>query len=300
MILGKILKKFQFFSAMLRETRHEVYENRVLMGKLLSMQTREINSIQDAEFKVFSQYGDDGIIQYLIKAASIRSHSFVEFGVETYVESNTRFLLINNNWSGLVLDGSDQNIAYIRSDPFFWQHHLIANQAFITAENINTLLTDAGFKGPLGLLSIDIDGNDYWVWKAIDAVDADIVVVEYNSLFGPERPITVPYQPDFVRSKAHFSYLYFGASLAALCDLATEKGYAFVGCNSTGVNAYFVKSTQLGSLKPLTAAEGYVYSKFREGRDPDGNLTYATGDDRIAVIRGLPVFNTRTQSVEPF
>lgn len=285
---------------MLRETRHEVYENRVLMGKLLSLQQKDVRSLQDAEYKVFSQYGDDGIIQYLIKTIPIRSRSFVEFGVETYVESNTRFLLINDNWKGLVLDGSADNIAYIRSDRFFWQHHLIAQQAFITAENINSLLTDNGFKGPLGLLSIDIDGNDYWVWKAIDAVDPDIVVAEYNSLFGAERAITVPYQPDFVRSKAHYSYLYFGTSLAALCDLAAEKGYSLVGCNSVGLNAYFVKTSQLGSLKALTAAEGYVYSMFREARDQAGNLTYATGDDRIEVIRGLPVFNTRTQTVEPF
>ncbi|WP_460672809.1 hypothetical protein [Larkinella ripae] len=285
---------------MLQTTRHEVYENRVLMGKLLSLQQTAVQSLQDAEYKVFSQYGDDGIIQYLIKTVPIRSRSFVEFGVETYVESNTRFLLINNNWKGLVLDGSTENIAYIQSDRFFWQHHLIAKQAFITAENINSLLADNGFAGTLGLLSIDIDGNDYWVWKAIQAVDPDIVVAEYNSLFGAERAITVPYKPDFVRGQAHYSHLYFGTSLAALCDLAAEKGYSLVGCNSVGLNAYFVKNSQLGSLKPLTAAEGYVYSMFREARDPAGNLTFATGDDRIEVIRGLPVFNTRTQAVEPF
>ncbi|RAJ97702.1 hypothetical protein LX87_02605 [Larkinella arboricola] len=299
-MIGKILKKIQFFSTLLRQTRQEVYDNRVLLGKLLSLQQQEVHSLQDAEYKVFSQYGDDGIIQYLIKKAVIRSQSFVEFGVETYVEANTRFLLINNNWKGLVMDGSQQNIDYIQSDPFFWQYHLIAKQTFITAENINSLLTESGFSGPLGLLSIDIDGNDYWVWKAIQAADPDIVVAEYNSLFGAERAITVPYKPDFVRSKAHYSHLYFGTSLVALCDLATEKGYSFVGCNSTGLNAYFVKTSQLGTLKPLTAAEGYVYSKFREARDPNGNLTYATGNDRVEVIRGLPVFNTRTQGIEPF
>ncbi|MGV3561021.1 hypothetical protein [Larkinella arboricola] len=299
-MIGKILKKIQFFSTLLRQTRQEVYDNRVLLGKLLSLQQQEVHSLQDAEYKVFSQYGDDGIIQYLIKKAVIRSQSFVEFGVETYVEANTRFLLINNNWKGLVMDGSQQNIDYIQSDPFFWQYHLIAKQTFITAENINSLLTESGFSGPLGLLSIDIDGNDYWVWKAIQAADPDIVVAEYNSLFGAERAITVPYKPDFVRSKAHYSHLYFGTSLAALCDLATEKGYSFVGCNSTGLNAYFVKTSQLGTLKPLTAAEGYVYSKFREARDPNGKLTYATGNDRVEVIRGLPVFNTRTQGIEPF
>jgi hypothetical protein len=175
---------------------------------------------------------------------------------------------------------------------------LTAVNAFITKDNINDLFVQNNFKGRVGILSIDIDGNDYWIWKAIDSVIADIVIVEYNSVFGPERTITIPYQPDFVRSKAHHSFLYAGTSLAALCQLAKEKGYSFVGSNSAGNNAYFVHNDKLASLTPITASEGYVQSQFRESRDVEGNLSYISGDQRLDLLKGMPVFNTTTQQIE--
>lgn len=186
--------------------------------------------------------GDDGIIQYLINYLEIENKIFVEFGVEDYLESNTRFLLINDNWSGLVIDGSKINIAKIKKDEIYWKHDLKVKSAFITAENINQLIEEEGIKGQIGLLHIDIDGNDYWVWKALEVVVPKIMIVEYNSKFGCEKAITIPYKEDFVWTKAHYSNLYFGASILAFCDLADEKGYSFIGSNSAGNNAYFVKN----------------------------------------------------------
>ncbi|WP_245901634.1 hypothetical protein [Chitinophaga ginsengisoli] len=273
----------------------------LLLGTLLARQNKElpvIDNISSAEFKVFSQTGDDGIIQYLINKVYIPETTFIEFGVENYVESNTRFLLKYNNWSGLVIDGSGKSIRYIMSDDIYYQHDLKAVQAFITAENINDLIERQGLKGEIGLLSVDIDGNDYWVWKAINIVDPVIVVVEYNSVFGIDRAVTVPYKPDFVRAQAHYSHLYFGASLKALCVLAEEKGYAFVGSNSIGNNAYFVKKNRLGALRALSAEEGYVYSSFRESRDRKGNLNYLSGSERYECIKGLPVYNIMTGQEE--
>ncbi|MCF6407042.1 hypothetical protein L3C95_29365 [Chitinophaga filiformis] len=269
----------------------------LLLGTLLARQNKELpvlDNISAAEFKVFSQTGDDGIIQYLINKVYIPETTFIEFGVENYVESNTRFLLKYNNWSGLVIDGSKKSIRYIMSDDIYYQHDLKAVQAFITAENINDLIGVHGMKGEIGLLSVDIDGNDYWVWKAIDVVDPVIVVAEYNSVFGIDRAITVPYKPDFIREQAHYSHLYFGASLKALCVLAEEKGYAFVGSNSIGNNAYFVKKNRLGGLRALSAEEGYVYSRFRESRDKKGNLNYLSGAERYECIKGLSVYNVMT------
>ena len=273
----------------------------LLLGTLLVRQNKELpvlDNISSAEFKVFSQAGDDGIIQYLINKVYIPETTFIEFGVENYVESNTRFLLKYNNWSGLVIDGSQKSIRYIMSDDIYYQHNLKAIQAFITSENINDLIGGQGLKGEIGLLSVDIDGNDYWVWKAIHVVDPVIVVAEYNSVFGIDRAVTVPYKPDFVRDQAHYSYLYFGASLKALCVLAEEKGYAFVGSNSIGNNAYFVKKNRLGELRALSAEEGYVYSRFRESRDRNGNLNYLSGSERYECIKGLPVYNVMTGQEE--
>lgn len=257
-----------------------------------------LDNLGPAEFKVFSQAGDDGIIQYLINKIDIRTKTFIEFGVEDYVESNTRFLLRNDNWQGLVIDGSSRAIDYIRADKIFYQYDLKTLQAFITAENINELIASQGVHGEIGLLSVDIDGNDYWVWKALDVVQPVIVIVEYNSVFGPERPVTVPYQPGFARPAAHYSHLYFGASLAALCQLAGEKGYAFVGSNTYGNNAYFVRKDRVGPLKIFSVAEGYVESRFRESRDQKGRLNFLSGAERLASLRGLPVFNTRTGQTE--
>ena len=273
---------------------------RTLIGRQLAWRVRELESINgfsDVEFSVFSQFGDDGIIQWLIHRLSGLRETFVEFGVEDYQEANTRFLLLNDNWRGLVMDDSTRNINAIRRDEISWRHDIQSKCAFVTAENIDQLLLDHGFEGDIGLLHIDIDGNDYWVWRGLTAVRPTIAIIEYNSIFGAERAITVPYNPKFSRGR-RFSNLYFGASLPALCDLAQSKGYDFVGSNSAGNNAYFVRSELHHGLKPLTAAEGYVISKFADSRDSKGRLTYLRDAERLASLRELPVVNTRTGAKE--
>ena len=231
-------------SGHLQDVRQRQAELALLVGKLNAARVAALPdgaALREAEFKVFSQWGEDGIIQYLISRVEVPVPYFVEFGVENYLESNTRFLLLNDNWSGLIMDGSEANMQYVRGDAIYWRHELQAVSAFITAENINELLRAHVQQRDIGILSVDIDGNDYWVWRAIDAVEPCIVVAEYNSVFGPELQVTVPYQPDFNRTKAHHSNLCWGASLAALCQLGVQKGYAFVGSNSAGNNAFFVR-----------------------------------------------------------
>ena len=249
-----------------------------------------IPGIQANEFRAFSQWGEDGIIQYLVREVGLKRDVFVEFGVETYLESNTRFLLCNDNWVGLVIDGSEENIQFIRNDPIYWRHNLKAECSFITAENINDLISRNGIRGEIGLLSVDIDGNDYWVWKAIDVVNPVIVVAEYNARFGPTEAVTTPYDPKFVRSTAHHSFIYYGASLAALCALGKEKGYVLVGCNSAGNNAFFVRSDRLPATLPAMSPEqAYVRNQFRETRGEDGRLSFVAPEDEHAVLAGLPL-----------
>jgi len=299
--MRKIKRLLSIFTHSVYKSRKTQQADLLLLGKILSRQNKalqQVNDLAETEFRVFSQTGDDGIIQYLISKADIADRTFVEFGVENYIESNTRFLLVNDNWSGLVIDGSEKHINFIKTDDIYYQHDLTTLCAFITSENINELISSGGISGEMGLLSVDIDGNDYWIWKAINVVSPTIVIVEYNSVLGSERAITVPYKPDFIRTKEHYSNLYFGTSLKALCLLAEEKGYAFVGSNSVGTNAYFVKKERLGALVPKSAEEGYVQSKFRESRDVNGNLTYLSGKSRYNLIKGLPVYNVVTGKVE--
>jgi hypothetical protein len=250
-----------------------------------------INSLDEVEFKVFSQWGEDGILQYLISHIPISQRIFIEFGVEDYSESNTRFLLLNNNWEGLVIDANPKLESVLRGKELYWRYNLTAKSSFITAENINNIIETSGLNGDIGLLSIDIDGNDYWVWKAIDVISPRIVVCEYNSVFGSKYEITTPYRGDFEKTKYHHSNLCFGASLAAICRLAEEKGYDFVGSNSEGCNAFFVRKDISNGLPKPTVKAGYSKSKFRSSIDKGGSLTFLSGNARLDAIKHAEVFD---------
>jgi hypothetical protein len=260
------------------------------------MRSAERAGVREAEFRVFSQFGEDGIIQYLVQRVPIENEVFVEFGVEDYSESNTRFLLVNDNWRGLVMDGGDRHLAFIRRTGLDWRHDIEAKVAFVDRDNINRLIASAGIRGDIGLLSVDIDGNDYWVLEAIDVVSPRILVVEYNSNFGPEAAVTVPYDPDFERRRAHWSQLYWGASLAALDGLARRKGYALIGGNSAGNNAFWVREDVLGEVPRVTVDEAYAVSRFRESRDESGALSYVRDQRaRLAIIRNMPLWDVEAE-----
>ena len=255
--------------------------------------------IRHAEFKVFSQWGDDGIIQYIINKIEF-TKTFIEFGVQNYTESNTRFLLMNDNWSGLIIDGSEENIRYIKNDPIFWKYDLKAINCFITKKNINEVIKQAGFENEIGILSIDIDGNDYWIWETITIVNPIMVVIEFNAVFGSDRKISTPYSDNFIRENEHFSYLYFGASLPALIELGKQKGFSFIGTNSDSVNAYFLRNDCLNNFTLKTTQHSFSNSKFRESRDASGQLNYLSFEERQNCIKGLPVINLETNSLEKF
>ncbi len=282
-----------------KKISYEIEDLKIQVGRSLSMlnHSKDIQHIHEAEFKVFSQWGDDGIIQFLINKLEIKNKIFIEFGVQNYTESNTRFLLINNNWKGLIIDSSEEFMNYVKKDSVYWKYDLTVECSFITAENINSLFSKNKFSGDIGILSIDIDGNDYWVWEKINSVSPDIVITEYNSLFGCKYPVTIPYEPAFTRQKAHYSHLYWGTSLKALYSLALKKGYVFIGCNSNGNNAYFIKKEKANGLKALSAEEGYVESNFRESHDKNGNLNFLSGKDRSEVIKEMQVYDVEKNSL---
>ena len=293
--LRKQFKKIK--SYFLQETHKDNDTIKTLLAKILieNIKNKGIeNNLAEVEFKVFSQSGEDGIIQYLINNIPIKNKIFIEFGVQNYKESNTRFLLKNNNWKGLVIDSDSKSIDYIRNDEIYWKYDLKAVCEFITKKNINSIFSSNGFEGDIGLLSIDIDGNDYWIWKAIEAVNPRIVICEYNSVFGCEDAVTIPYEPNFNRTEAHYSNLYFGVSLPALCYLANKKGYIFIGSNSAGNNAFLIRKDFANIFKEVTVKEGYVKSNIRESRDREGRLTYISGEDRKNIIRDLEVYNVKT------
>lgn len=269
---------------------YDVQKSLLLNGKILAdinNKKENIDSLDEVEFQVFSQRGEDGIIQYIINKIEIPNRIFIEFGVETYTESNTRFLLLNNNWSGLVIDGDPKNIKFIKEDFIYWKYDITAIQSFITKDNINELISSYTSVEDVGLLSVDIDGNDYWVLEAIDCIKPRVLICEYNSAFGAEKKLSIPYKSDFVRSNAHYSELYFGASLNAFCHIAEKKGYDFIGTTKAGVNAYFVRKDLSSPFKKYTAINGYNQSGNRDSKDKKGILTFLRHNQRLNEIKDL-------------
>lgn len=300
-LLNVVLKNQEIiFDAILR-LKNDMEDRRFNDGIILSKLNANKDSkvLLDYEFKVFSQWGEDGIIQHLINAVCIKNKTFIEFGVEDFGEANCKFLLMKDNWDGLVIDGSDSNISKLKNTNLYWKYQLEAVCAFITRENINDLLAQSGFDEEIGILSIDIDGNDFHVLEAITFVKPSILICEFNAVFGMDRKISVPYRPDFQRTKAHYSNLYFGASLPALVSLAARKGYSLVGVNSAGVNAFFVRNELLNDkVSAVSVAEVFSTSKFRESRSEQGNLTHIAGSARLELLRGMPVLNVENQCIE--
>jgi len=297
-ILSALAAPLRAALAMHTAPLHRVAERQLLLqaqSMALAMRARDrLEGLHAVEFRAFSQWGEDGIIDWLVENLRGIPHSFVEFGVQDYRESNTRLLLQLRNWRGLVLDASSAHIADIEAQDVSWRHDLTAKRAFIDRSNINDLIADAGFGGDIGLLSIDIDGNDYWVWEGITAAKPWIVVCEYNAVLGDRRGLSIPYDPSFDRTKAHFSNLYFGATIRALVGLAGRKGYRFVGTVSSGCNAFFVRDDVASEVIARLDGVWAFPSAVREARDAEGRLTLAGGLRRKSIIDRLPLIDVET------
>jgi hypothetical protein len=292
----KIVQKLTQYLSQLVSLSERIEDLQQAVGRVEMRQLQLLanNDIHTNEFKVFSQNGEDGIIQFLVRKIPIEKRVFVEFGIGSYSECNTRFLLKNNNWSGLVIDGSTRYIEKLKQDNLYWKHGITSQCSFITADNINDIITSSGISGDIGILSIDIDGNDYWIWKAIDCIQPRIVICEYNNLFGYERNVTTIYNPNFVDVKAHFSGLYWGASIGAFNHLAKQKGYSLVGSNTTGNNIFFVRNDVIGEVLTFSQEDAYVTAKFRISRDQNGELSFLNAEAGLKLIEDMLLYEVDT------
>lgn len=197
------------------------------------------------EFNVYSQNGEDGLLLNILSFIGVKNYKIIEFGASDGRQCNSANLILNFNWKALLIEGNPEKVAsgkkYYMASGINSQNVKYIN-SFINTENINDLFTSNGFSGEIDILSIDIDGNDYHVWKAIHCVNPRIIVCEYNAAFGPVRKCTIPYDPGFTLRSKENSGFYFGASLSLLEDLGNEKGYSLVGTDKLGVNAFFVRN----------------------------------------------------------
>lgn len=220
------------------------------------------DAIKNSEFKIYSQNSEDGIISYIFSKIGTSNKKLVEFGIEDGRECNTANLIINNGWHGLLMDGNPKSVAearyYYEKKPYVMPGQIKIVNCFVTKDNINKILSGSGISGEIDLLSLDIDGNDYWVWNEIDVIKPRVVVIEYNASFGDDKSISVKYDPSFERYKKHSSGYYYGASLAAFAKLGKSKGYVLIGCDSAGCNAFFVrKDAARNKFRELSVKEAY-------------------------------------------
>ena len=287
--------KFYNLSNNLIEIEKKIDHFNVLLGKILLRNNflQNSNKLSDYEFKVFSQYEDDGIIQFLIKKTSItdQEKKFIEFGVQNYEECNTKFLLINNYWEGLAIEGNENHVKKILKKDIAWKYNLKVVNSWITTSNVNKIFKENNFYENIGLLSIDIDGNDYWIWNSISIINPVIVVIEWNSVFGFKKEITTPYDDNFDRFRYHHSGICWGSSISALKRLGNQKGYIMVGSNSAGNNLYFVRTDRAAGLKDLTNEESYIKAIFSDSRDKNNNLNYLKNLEKIKEIQECKVLD---------
>lgn len=206
--------------------------------------------------KAYSQTDEDGIIAEIFRRIGIANHSFIEIGVESGIENNTLALLLSG-WRGMWIDANEADVATARSRLAGYPQLRIEHQ-FVTRDNIDDLVASGG--KALDLLSIDVDGNDYWLWQAVRSISPRVVIIEYNATWFPPLALVIHYQEQFRWDGSN----YFGASLKSLELLGAEKGYCLVGCSFSGVNAFFVRADLCGYKfrKPYTAENHFEPPRY--------------------------------------
>lgn len=221
--------------------------------------SKDLPAFSDTGFRVFSQFEEDGKLLFIFSVIGMENKIFVEIGSDDGVNSNSANLYFNFGWYGLFIDGNqkavNRGIKFFRKYPHNWFYQPKFVCSMVNRENVNQLIESAGFKGEIGLLSIDIDGNDYWVWDAISVVEPKVVIIETHNEFGL-NDIVVPYDADYSYPGKH--PVYHGASPVAMTKLANKKGYRLVGANDLGINFIFVKNGLADDLIPEVSVESLL------------------------------------------
>lgn len=203
-------------------------------------------ALKDVGFRIHSQHEEDGILLFIFALIGTTNKKCVELCAGDGIECNTANLILNHRWIGLLCDGDTMNVEtaerYYSSHPDtrYWPPRIV--RSWITRDNVPGIIQDNGFSGEIDLLSLDMDGVDYWIWKAVDCISPRVVVLEFNHLWGPDISVSVPYRDDFVAEFTQYGSDYAGASLSAFVKLGKQKGYRLIGTNAIATNAFFVRN----------------------------------------------------------
>lgn len=271
----------------------------ILQGQINEKKNLEkdnILNLAEIEFSAFSQFGEDGIISWLSHQIPDIEKVFLEIGTQDYWESNTRFLIQSQNWKGYLIEASTPEVKKIRRQSIYWKKNLTAINEFVDRENINSIIQKNLKSNNIGLLSLDIDGNDYWIMKEAN-IESDLIVCEYNPVFGDLYEITIPYEKNFNRTKKHYSNLFFGCSIKALVELMKEKNYDFLGSNSQGMNAFFINKKKNKYFEKKIKERKIFFPIIREGRDKSGNLNHNNLIQNLKLIQDEEVYDLKNKKL---
>lgn len=208
-------------------------------------------NIADAGFRCYSQFEEDGIILYILTAIGIKNRTVVEICCGSGDECMATNLILNHGFKGYLFDGDSDHISAAKvffenkKDCYLYKPNLV--QAWITKDNINKLLEEASVSGEVDLLSLDIDGNDYYVWEAISLINPRLCVFETHNIIPGDLSVTIPYDENFLFTNADGHDQEFrSASLLAMQKLSAKKGYRLIGGHRHGFNVFFLRN-DLGS-----------------------------------------------------
>jgi hypothetical protein len=236
-------------------------QHQFIQGLLAQPRYSDPRRLHRFEHQVFSQNGEDGVISEIFRRIGTTDRFFVEIGVGDGLENCTAYFL-SQGWNGRWVDGDGSAIDKINKS--FWQPlakgDLVVRQALVNAENIAGILADLKVPTEFDLLSLDIDRNTYFVWQALKHFRPRVVVIEYNSTYPPAVDWKVEYDPNLVYNCTS----YMGANLKAYERLGAELGYALVGCELSGINAFFVRRDLCGDkfAEPFTAENHFEPPRY--------------------------------------
>ena len=298
----------QFFVRLIKKIKLDIYAFDKIMfcvGEVQISQNKnryeEVTDLNEIEVKIFSQNGEDGIIDYLVNSLKLNTKNFVEIGVGSYRESNTRFLYNKYHPKGLIVDFIDDMEKKVKPFVNLWKGDLRICNKQINSENIlDTLNQSCDYE--IDIFSIDIDSIDYWIIEKLNKRISKIFVAEYNPVFGSDIEVTVPNISGFERNKYHYSNLCYGMSLRALINLMDKKGYYFIGANLQKINAFFIlkdfKKEEFFKNIEIKSLDNYTNSNIRDSRDENYKLSYLSGDKKIKEIEECKVINLKDNKNE--
>ena len=271
----------------------------LLTSHAMSARKHSMKDLWDAEFRVFSQFGEDGIVDLLLDELQISKPRIMEIGAGDFSECNSRFALHKRNCSAYLVDMREDLQRGLQESEIRWKASVAVEIAKIDEKNIKDIESRASkFLKYIDVISLDIDGIDFWIAQHINWSGIKIAIVEYNPVFGAKLSVSIPKDTFSSRFEHHYSGLVYGASLLAWIEFFASKDMRFVGTNRAGNNAFFVSSSLAGNLPfrlpDMSQLDAYVDWQIRDSRNQDQTLSSLSLEQARNLISGVELIDTQT------